>query len=215
VPTWTPPVTLVANTNENVNDLNSIFTSLQNTVNGGLDETNVPNLAAAFTTYKPPVAWGGGQTGTAGAGGTFLMAGGPTANAGTGVAAAGAAGTAAWAFYLDPAKWTANARTTKLRLHAQLFVNNVAPATNFVPGLYPVTTSGAASGVDSGVNVGAVVTGSTVAFTTPAATAQLQSTSGDFNAPAAGFYVFAVVIGGAMVAGSRVTLGVQLEMRQV
>jgi hypothetical protein len=215
VPTWTPPVTLVANTNENVNDLNSIFTSLQNTVNGGLDEVNVPNLAAAFTHYKT-VLWGGCQTTTAAAGGTFLMSGGPTTNAAATVGTVGAAGTAAWAFYLDPADWTANARTTRLRLRAQMVTNNVAPATNFAVGLYPVTTVGAASGSDAGVNTGAVITGSQATFVTPAAaTAVSPVSSGDFNAPAAGYYIFAVAISAAMAAGSRATIGVQLQMRQV
>jgi hypothetical protein len=202
-------------TNENVNDLNSIFTSLQSTVNGGLDETNVPNLAAAFTYWKT-VAWGGGLTGTAGAGGTFLMTGGPTANAATGVAAVGAAGTAGWAFDLDPADWTANARTARLRLRARCSVNAVAPATNFVPGLYPVASISAISGSDPSIaTLGAVLTGSTVAFTAPAAGSSAAVLSTEINAPAAGPYCFAVVIGGAMAAGSRVSVTVQLQMRQV
>lgn len=45
MPTWTPPVTLTANTNENVNDLNAIITSLQAIVNG-LDDANISATAA-------------------------------------------------------------------------------------------------------------------------------------------------------------------------
>src|SRR4051812_43973392 len=45
MPTWTPPVTLTANTNENVNDLNAIITSLQATING-LDDANISATAA-------------------------------------------------------------------------------------------------------------------------------------------------------------------------
>jgi hypothetical protein len=44
VPTWTPPVTLTANTNENVNDLNAIITSLQAVVNS-LDDANISATA--------------------------------------------------------------------------------------------------------------------------------------------------------------------------
>jgi hypothetical protein len=44
MPTWTPPVTLTANTNENVNDLNAIITSLQAVING-LDDANISATA--------------------------------------------------------------------------------------------------------------------------------------------------------------------------
>jgi hypothetical protein len=44
MPTWTPPVTLVAKTNENVNDLNAIITSLQAVINS-LDDANLSATA--------------------------------------------------------------------------------------------------------------------------------------------------------------------------
>jgi hypothetical protein len=143
------------------------------------------------------------------------MSGGPTVNASTGVAVAGAVGTGAWVFYLDPADWLANARTSKLRLRGQIVTNNVAAATNFTIGLYPVTTIGAASGSDPGVNVGTVVSGSQATFVAPAASSALRVDSTDFNAPAAGFYIFAIAINAGMAAGSRVIAEAQLQMRQV
>src|SRR4051812_31591738 len=160
--------------------------SLQTGVNGNLDEANVPNLAAAFTTWRT-VAWGGGTIPTQGAGGTLLMSGGPGAEAVHAIAAVGAAGGGAWVFYLDPADWTANARTTKLRLRAQCSVNAVAPATNLVPGLYPVNgVSGPSGTAPALTGVGAVVSGSTATFTTPGASTMNQALSTEFNAPAAG-----------------------------
>jgi hypothetical protein len=57
--TWTPPVTLTPNTNENVNDLNAIITSLQTTINA-LDDAN---LAATAAIQESKLA--GGLTGLA------------------------------------------------------------------------------------------------------------------------------------------------------
>jgi hypothetical protein len=191
--------------------------SLQTGVNGNLDEANVPNLAAAFTTYKPPIAWGGGVI-VVGAGGTYLLTGGahPAAAASGSVQTLGAAGTAGWAFRLDPARYGANARTTKLILHWELNVNAVAPGTNFVPGLYPVASFGGASGAAPTINtLGAVVTGSTATFTTPAASAYTPLDSTEINFPAAGPYCFGVSVGGGVAAGSQSIIKVALEMRQV
>ncbi len=199
----------------NMADIQGPFTDLRTAINGNLDETNVPNLAAAFTTWKT-IAWGGGIIPTQGAGASLLISGGTGAEAAHSAMAVSANGSAAWVFYLNPADWNANARTTKLRIRSQYLGNSVAPATNFAPGLYPVTAVGGASGSSpSIVTAGAKITGSDVTFTTPAGSAMLNGLSTEFNAPAAGFYCFVVVVGGSMTAGSQAVIGVQLQMRQV
>jgi hypothetical protein len=119
-------------------------------------------------------------------------------------------------FYIDPADFTAGSRTNKLRLRAQLFTNAVAPATNWTVGLYPVATYGGASGAEPTIaTLGAVVAGSTIAFNAPGVTSQSQGNSGDFTAPAAGYYVFAVVNSGAAAAGAVVGVRSVLQVRQV
>jgi hypothetical protein len=207
--TWTPPLTLVANTAENVNDLNAIFTSLQATLNGGLDETNVPNLTAAFTTYKRLVPRAVQHLNSATVAGTYLLNQSP-------FQAGSTATTTDFVTYLDPAIYNANARTTKLALRLVVFTNAVAPAVNYTLGLYPVATWGGASSASPFVaTLGAVVAGSTAVVNTPPAAGPSTTIGTDFNFPAAGYYVLAVQTSGTSTAGAVVHLLGQLEMRQV
>lgn len=137
---------------------------------------------------------------------------------GTQSVAAAAAGSvpAITAFYLDPADLTANTRSNKYRVRAACHVNAVAPAANFTVGLYPVATWGGASGADPIIaTLGAVVAGSTIAFNAPAASSAGQGNSGDFTAPAAGWYALAVVVSATTAANSRVSLRAVVQNRQV
>jgi hypothetical protein len=193
-------------------DLQGPLTDVRTAINGNLDEINVPNLSAAFTTWKT-IQWGSGTptSGIVTVGGTYGLY--PAAGS---ASAAWTTGLAPYSFYLNPADYLANARTTKLRLRAQCVVNGAAPGTNIVPGLYPVSSFGGASGASPTIaGVGTVITGSTVIFTTPAASSNTVSTSTEFNAPAAAAYVFMAAIGGGFAAGSQVSLMLQLQMRQV
>jgi hypothetical protein len=61
--------------------------------------------------------------------------------------------------------------------------------------------------------VGSVIAGSTVAINTP--TTQIAGNSGDFTAPAAGFYLFGVVNSGNAAAGSMQAVRAALQVRQV
>jgi hypothetical protein len=199
-------------------DVQGPFVDLKAFINGGvLDEANVPNLSAAFTTYKT-IAWGGSTTpGTSFAIASFIMPGGPSATAATGIALPGGANTGSWAFYLDPTEWAANTRTTKLRTRWGCITNAVAPGISFTCGLFPVATFGGASGANPMIaSIGAVLTGSTVTFTTPSASnGGATQASTDFNAPAAGWYCFGVGASGVGAANSTITLTVTLMMRQV
>lgn len=117
---------------------------------------------------------------------------------------------------LDPADYAASPRTTKYRLRAGCFVNAVAPAITFTLGLYPVATWGGASGAAPIVQtLGAVVSGSTVAFATPPV-GESHATGADFTAPAAGWYVVAAALSGsAMTANSQAAFSVALQRRNV
>ncbi len=118
--------------------------------------------------------------------------------------------------YIDSADYpTIAGLTTKMRIRAQLYVNDISPTGNYTFGLYPITrpaTSGAA-----GLNIytlGTVVAGSTGAtFTAPAADAQLNAASADFAIPANGHYVIGVVATAAVAASSHLHISASLQMR--
>jgi hypothetical protein len=190
------------------------LSSIQTLLNGNVDEANVPNLAAAFASWKD-VLWGGAAAGatTVTGVGPWLIYGPSWANAGGAPLPVGATALAGLGFRLDPADWAANARTTKLRIRWQAIVGSTAPAATITPGLYPITGYGAANPAIA--SVGAVVTGSTAVFTTPAAASNTPLLSTEFNAPAAGDYVLGFASSGAFAAGSVVTVLAHLQMRQV
>jgi len=159
--------------------------------------------------------WGGAQQGGAGPG-TFLMYGGGAQTASSALLTVGTAGTASLAFYLDPADWAAGSRTTKLRIRTVLITNATAPGITFTTGLYPVGTWGGASGANPTIaTLSTVISGSTSAIASPALSTRTVVTSGDFNAPAADHYAFAVVYSGTANANANVTIVVHLQMRQV
>ena len=129
----------------------------------------------------------------------------------------GVATAATWgAFYFDPADYpTINGINTKLRVRAQLTVNDAAPVASFTFGLYPVTKP-AASGA-AGLNsyaLGAVVAGSNGAvITLPAIRALVNAVGADFVVPVAGHYVLGVVTSAAIAASSHLFMGAQLQLR--
>lgn len=114
-------------------------------------------------------------------------------------------------FWLDPADFVEGGRTGKLRVRAFCLIGSTAPATTMTVGLYPVSTWSSASAI---TGLGPVVTGSTVAFASPAVSTQNQGSSGDFAPPAAGFYVIGVAFSGNAAASSLQTFGATLQARQ-
>jgi hypothetical protein len=192
-------------------DLQGPFTDLRTAVNGQLDEVNVPNLSAAFTKYTRLLR-ASGSIGPVAANTYALWPGTLTVGSQLTIGAS----VAATVFYLDPALYNANARTTKLNLRLTATPNAVAPGVTFTAGLYPVTTYGGAAG--SGPNiaaVGTIVSGSSTPIVTPGAAATATGTSGDFNFPAAGMYHLAVITSGTTAANSITELTANLDMRQV
>jgi len=207
------PSNLTGGHSADMNDIQGPFTDLRTAVNGNLDETNVPNLAAAFTTWKNVVT---GSTlpgsGIVTGAGTYLIPHGTSA----GPPAVGAAASGQYSFYFDPADYTANSRTTKMRVRWQLITGAVAPGITITAGLYPVASYAAAAGIQMSVGtVGTVVSGSTVAFVTPPLGTSTITLSSEFTAPAAANYVLGFAASGAMTANSQATILGHLQVRQV
>jgi hypothetical protein len=166
----------------------------------------------AFSTYN---FWQlrGGYRFDAPTAGTFLLPVGESAAGGTGLAIT-AAGAGLAVAYLDPGLATANTRTNYYNISASALVNATAPTVTFTVGLYPVSAVAGAAATLS-VTLGTVVAGSTVAFASPALDTLSHATSGDFTAPAAGFYALAVVVSGSAAASSSVAIAARVMNRQV
>lgn len=118
--------------------------------------------------------------------------------------------------YIDPNDYpTVGALTTKLRIRAQVLINDVAPTGDYTFGLYPFTrpaTSGAANQVI--ITLGTVVSGSDGAtISAPAVDTSNNLVGSDFAIPSAGWYCLAVVTTATAAVSSQVTMNVQLQMR--
>ncbi len=118
-------------------------------------------------------------------------------------------------FYLNPTDFAITGKTTKMRLRIGTLVNDTAPANTMTWGLYPVGNQTGGSGILN-PTLGTVVSGSTVAQTTPAANAKITPvSSSDFTMPSAGFYMIGAASSGAMAANSKVATTISLEVRNV
>lgn len=119
-------------------------------------------------------------------------------------------------FYLDPATFPlASGRTPKVRIVGNVTSNAVAPAcTNLVYALYPVATTGGASGaVPTVATLGTVVT--SVTITSPNATTQAVAAGPAVSFPAAGWYCFALTVGtGGTAANANTIHGFELQVER-
>jgi len=164
-----------------------------------------------FAGAYAPIAWGGGIVGASTAAATYIMWTAQTANAGSTVVALTTINSAPMAFYIDPADWTVSGLTTKLRMRAVCHVGGTAPAVTLTVGLYPANFTNTAI-----QTAGTVVTGSTVAFASPAINAHTKTdAAADINVPAAGFYFIGVALSGTTAASSNTNLGCVLMRRWV
>ena len=174
-----------------------------------INGTNLQLISGIYNSYRGIFNCGGSHTAAQVAGTYALPFGEALVVSGTGSLYPVAI------IYLDPADYPAvGALTAKLRVRAQLAVNDVAPTGNFTVGLYPVTrpaTSGGA-GVDI-YTLGTVVAGSTVAQNTPAADSHNNMAGSDFAVPTAGFYCIGVVTTATVAASSHLHLSAQLQLR--
>lgn len=108
-----------------------------------------------------------------------------------------------------------NGVAPKLRIRAQLYVNDVAPTGNFTFGLYPITRPGTSGAAGLCIyTIGTVVSGSNGAsFTTPAADSAGTANGSDFAIPADGHYIIAVVTTATVATSSHVHVSAQLQLR--
>lgn len=146
-------------------------------------------------------------------GGPYLLG---ASSTGSGIAVTAAtAGLAV--FYWNP-EWVEEkepvSRKTYWRLRVSLITNATAAAITFTPAVYAVT---AAAGAEAAVSVtlGSALTGSTVAFASPAKEKLEHSQTEDFAAPAAGFYALACAVSGSAAAKSSVAIQALLQTHNV
>lgn len=102
-------------------------------------------------------------------------------------------------------------KTTQVRVRADVVVNATAPAVNFTVGLYPITASGGANNSTITYTIGSVV--ASALFTTPSASIPTRAEGTAVSLPAAGSYLFAVVVSGTASANSLSSITAVLEMR--
>ena len=208
---------LTAGQPENINDVVTRFTEVATVVNA-LDTNNYTNASVTDTDLTSPnnsayktISQASFKThGASGA-----ITGYPHQG---GLAAFGTNQTATEAIvpilYLDDADYTVASKTTRLRVRAQCLVNDFGPAITITWGLYPITAVGS-GGIGNQIRLtnGTVLTGSTIAFASPAANSLGQSNSGDFAFPADGHYILGAVLSGAPNASSMTYNTAQLQIR--
>lgn len=183
----------------NINHVMANDQALRDGINGGIDGVNAPALVA------PPriLATGTGlMTGLAA--NTYY----PT---GTIWRASGVSDIFVGLAIIDAASLAIAGVTPKLRTRVGLTTNGTAAAINFTFGLYPYTPSGGGGALT--ITLGTVISGSTVAFNTPAINSKLPGVSGDFSLPADGLYVIGAVLSGTMAVSSAVVPTVEIELR--
>lgn len=169
-----------------------------------------PNIAGTqnSSTYRTILAAAGSHIAAKVAGTYALGCGDPMAVSGTGTLYP------LTMIYLAAADYpTIGDLPAKLRIRAQLNVNDVAPTGNFTIGLYPVTRPATSGG--AGLNIytlGTVVPGSDGAtIATPAADSMNTLVGADFALPTDGFYVLGVVTTATVATSSLVHINAQLQ----
>ncbi len=111
---------------------------------------------------------------------------------------------------------TLNSVTSKLRIRAQIYTNDVAPFTGTLTvGLFPITRPSTSGGAGLCIyTMGTVVSGSNGAvFTNPTADGLLQTTSSDFSLPSDGHYVIGIVTSATVATSAHIHLSAQLQLR--
>ena len=171
-----------------------------NIISGGVD-----NNATYRTILQAASSFTAGQTAN-----TYAMANGnPLAVTGTGTLFPLAV------IHIVSTDYPTVGATTKLRIRAQLFTNDVAPTGNFTFGLHPITRPATSGGAGVAIyTIGAAVSGSNGAvFTAPAADGLNTAVGSDFALPADGPYVIGVVTTATVAASAHIHMNAQLQMR--
>lgn len=166
-------------------------------------------LAAPASAVRKLVLQAGGQV-TGGTGGIYLLYPNGAILSGTLV---GGSFPALWSadsgLSSQPQDFQLSGRSAYARVRAAVCVNGTAPTVNFTIGLYPVTSSGGAGQV--ALTAGTVLSGSTVAVTTPGASSVTGVETAQFALPtSAATYALGVNVSGAPAANSAVGISAQL-----
>lgn len=197
--------TLVAGTNENVNDVQDMFNDARTVINGNIDGANAPALVSNVRTHHVSTL----QITQSLAAGTYFVN-----QLGTLKATAVDSGGAAVMFSIIAADLTMTGLTPKMRLRTTMATNATAPGINFTMGLYPVSSVAGASG-NQLVTLGTVVAGSTIARNAPTASTLFADVTSDFSLPSDGPYIFGVVTSGANALNSTTGITFQLQVHWV
>lgn len=208
------PANLTGGSSASMNDIQGPLLDVQTFFNGANIDTS--NLA---TSAKPVTLLGEYRTVASAVGHAFNESsgvkffGGVATTDAFGLTSSGVVMDAAQLVYLDPADYAVSGLTAKLRVRAMVVVNNVAPAQNFVVGLYPYTAAGGAGQIT--ITAGTVVSGSTATINTPAANATVAAVSTDFNVPSAGGFALGVSLNTTTAANSNVIVIATLQVHHV
>lgn len=195
--------------------VNQNFTDIRSWANdGNISDDNFSASAGMYTAYRT-ILRAQGYVGRDSAAGTYPL---QTSHTNEEMAAspvtvfAPTASQVRWvpSLYIDDADYTISGRTPKLRLRAQVSTNATQPTITFTVGLYPVTFAGGADSLT--LTAGTVVSGSTVAIVSPAASSTTQGNSGDFSLPGDGQYCLAVVTSGQLTNNNASLIGAQLQL---
>jgi hypothetical protein len=116
--------------------------------------------------------------------------------------------------YIDSADYPAiGSFVAKLRIRAELYVNDVAPGGTFTFGLHPITRPGTSGGAGLCIyTIGAAVTGSAIAVSAPGADSNNNLVSSDFSLPSNGHYVLGMVSSGAVATSSHLHVSASLQL---
>jgi hypothetical protein len=206
------PANLVGGGGANMTDIGGAFTDLRSFLNGGsMDETNVPNLTAAFTTWK--------SLGNTQRAAQFIPASPspslvpPLTFPPASPIVTGTGNGDICCFYIDPADFNANVRTTQCRMRVTCNVGGTAPGVTLTCFLIAVTAGGSGAGAGASVVTGAAQ-GTSVAFASPGANTSTKTDQTAFAMPAAGRYAYQVNLSGAPAASSITDLIIELQFRQ-
>jgi hypothetical protein len=112
--------------------------------------------------------------------------------------------------YLDADDFTVTGKNTRLRVRGTVCTNATQPLITFTFGLYPITFAGAADALTA--TRGAVVTSSTAAVASPAASSAVTVASSDFAVPGDGVYALGVQTSAQLTNNAAALLVANLEV---
>lgn len=199
--------TLTPGTAENVNHVQQNFSDVTTWANGNISDANLVPSTGVYRTAHSLFTHdffrdvGNGTTAAT----SSLM----TGNAITSGSASSS--NLVHAFYIAAADYSITGRTPKMQVRAFALPNGTAPATTITVGLYEVTACGGA-GFTQSITFGSPVSGTTVAFVSPAANSQNIGVSTPFSVPSDGYYILGATSTGTVAANSVTALSATLQV---